>query len=123
MAGEAAEAVARPFALRHPWLLVIGSAAVGAALVSSRPWRWVLRSTLLAGLAPQLASRLARSLPIESWMSTVSAMMSKPAARRAAPTNATTTATPPTTPTASTPPPTTAKPVSSPPVYAGATAP
>jgi len=88
VAGEAASAVARPVALRHPWLLVLGAAAVGGALAWSRPWRWLLRSTLFAGLVPQLASRVASSLPIESWMSTVGAMMSTPPRRRANPSSA-----------------------------------
>jgi hypothetical protein len=83
VAAEAVGAVARPVALRHPWLLVLGAAAVGGALAWGRPWRWLLRSTLFAGLVPQLASRVASSLPIESWMTTVGAMMSTPPRRRA----------------------------------------
>ena len=85
VAGEAAGAVMRPVALRHPYALVLGAAAVGGALAWARPWRWLLRSTLFAGLVPQLASRVASSLPLESWMSTVGAMMSAPPKRRAAP--------------------------------------
>ena len=94
MASEATAAVVTPVAQRHPWLLMLGAAAVGAALVSARPWRWLLRSTLLAGLVPQVASRVARSLPIESWMTTVSAMMSAQPARRAQGQNAAQPATP-----------------------------
>jgi hypothetical protein len=85
VAGEAAGAVVRPVAQRHPWLLVLGAAVVGAALAWGRPWRWLLRSTLFAGLVPQLASRVASSLPIDAWMRTVGAMMSTPAKRRPAP--------------------------------------
>lgn len=87
VAGEAAGAVVRPVALRHPYALVLGAAAVGGALAWTRPWRWLLRSTLFAGLVPQLASRVASSLPLESWMTTVSAMMSAPPKRRAATTS------------------------------------
>ena len=82
VAGEAADAVARPVAHRHPWLLVLGAAAVGGALAWGRPWRWLLRSTLFAGLAPQIAARVAGSLPIESWMTTVGAMMQSSPRRR-----------------------------------------
>ncbi len=103
VAGEAVNAVARPVALRHPWLLVLGAAAVGGALAYGRPWRWVLRSTLFAGLVPQLASRVASSLPIESWMTTVGAMMSTPTPRRRTAATATGT-TSPTSPMAATSP-------------------
>ena len=82
MASEAANAAARPVAQRHPWLLVLGAAVVGGALAYGRPWRWLLRSTLFAGLVPQIASRVASSLPLESWMTTVGAMMSSPPPRR-----------------------------------------
>ncbi len=84
VAGEAAGAVMRPVALRHPYALVLGAAVAGGVLAWARPWRWLLRSTLFAGLVPQLASRVASSLPLESWMTTVGAMMSAPPKRRAA---------------------------------------
>lgn len=68
MANEAATAAAQPVALRHPALLMSGSAAVGALLVLSKPWRWALRSALFAGLVPQLASKVISKLPMRSWL-------------------------------------------------------
>jgi hypothetical protein len=46
------QAWARPVAARHPWGLLAGSLAAGAALVLVRPWRWLPRPALLAGLLP-----------------------------------------------------------------------
>ena len=56
---------------------VLVAAAVGALLVWSRPWRWALRPALLAGLAPQFASRVVAKLPIESWMTLLDSALSK----------------------------------------------
>lgn len=80
VAAEASGAIVRPVARRHPWALVLAAASVGAVLVWSRPWRWALRPSLLAGLAPQFASRVVANLPIESWMTLLGAALSKPAA-------------------------------------------
>ena len=79
VAGQASSAVVRPVAQRHPWALVLTAGAVGALLMWSRPWRWALRPALLAGLAPQFASRVVANLPIESWMTLLSASMAQPA--------------------------------------------
>ena len=80
VAAEASSAVVRPVARRHPWVLVLVAASVGALLAWSRPWRWALRPSLLAGLAPQFASRVVANLPIESWMTLLGAALSQPAA-------------------------------------------
>ena len=80
VAAEASSAVVRPVARRHPWALVLAAASVGALLAWSRPWRWALRPSLLAGLAPQFASRVVANLPIESWMTLLGAALSQPAA-------------------------------------------
>ncbi len=80
---EASSAVVRPVARRHPFALVLVAGAVGALLVWSRPWRWALRPALLAGLAPQFASRVVANLPIESWMTLLGAALAQPAARTA----------------------------------------
>lgn len=77
VAAEASTAVARPLAQRHPIALMLVAGTVGAALAWARPWRWAVRSALFAGLAPQLASRLVAKLPIESWLTLVSAALSK----------------------------------------------
>lgn len=79
VASEASSAVARPLASRHPIGLVVGAAVVGAALARTRPWRWLLRPALFAGLVPQLASRVVTALPLEAWMTAVGAALSRPA--------------------------------------------
>ena len=83
VAAEASSAVVCPVARRHPWALVLAAASVGALLAWSRPWRWALRPSLLAGLAPQFASRVVANLPIESWMTLLGAALSQPAAGNA----------------------------------------
>ena len=92
VAVEASDAVIQPLAKQHPLALVGIAAIAGAGLVWSRPWRWVLRSALFAGLVPQLASRVVSSLPIDSWISLISSAISGgPASRpprQSAPTQA-----------------------------------
>jgi hypothetical protein len=58
LAEVAATETIAPLVRRHP-VLVLGSAAVaGALLVRARPWRWLLRPALLAGVASQVAAQL-----------------------------------------------------------------
>lgn len=58
LAEVAANETIAPLVRRHP-ALVLGSAAVaGALLVRARPWRWLLRPALLAGIASQVAAQL-----------------------------------------------------------------
>jgi hypothetical protein len=66
--GQASNAAVRPFARTNPISLVAGAAIAGAALAWSRPWRWLIRPALFAGLVPQIASRLVARIPLESWM-------------------------------------------------------
>lgn len=84
IANEASNAVVKPIAQRNPWSLVLAAGVVGAGLAWTRPWRWLFRSALFAGLVPQLAARIASSLPIESWMSMVGASLSQQRPSRAA---------------------------------------
>lgn len=77
IAGEASNAVVRPIAQRNPLLLVLAASVIGAALAWTRPWRFIFRSALFAGLVPQLAARVVSHLPIESWMSMVGASLSQ----------------------------------------------
>lgn len=58
MPERAARALLSTAAHRHPWGLVAGAAATGAALAVLRPWRW-LRPSLLVAVAAPLASDLA----------------------------------------------------------------
>lgn len=81
VAGEAAKTLAQPVAQRHPIALVLGAAVLGGALVWSRPWRWLLKPTLLAGLLPQLASKVVTQLPLQSWLAVLASLLqSKPQA-------------------------------------------
>ena len=75
---EASNAAAKPMAQERPMLLLAAAAVVGAALGRFLPWRWVLRSVLFAGLAPQLAARVAAKLPIESWLSVLGSALATP---------------------------------------------
>lgn len=68
-AGDAVAATARPIAQHNPVLLVVVAALAGATLTWSRPWRWLVKPALFAGLAPQLVSRVLANLPLESWLS------------------------------------------------------
>lgn len=68
MASAATHAVARPIASRNPVALVVAAGVIGIVLAWSRPWRWALKPALLAGLMPQLLSRVVAHLPLESWL-------------------------------------------------------
>ena len=68
VAGEASRKFATPLAERHPVALILGAVVVGALVAWTRPWRWMLRPALFAGLVPAVASRVMRQLPLESWL-------------------------------------------------------
>lgn len=67
VAGDAASAISKPLAQRKPLTLVVLAALIGAALASRRPWRWLLKPALFAGVMPQVISRVITNLPLESW--------------------------------------------------------
>jgi hypothetical protein len=75
VAAEAAKTVVQPIAQRHPLGLVIGAVFVGALVVKTRPWRWLLTPALFAGLLPQLLSRAVAKMPPRSWMAVLTAML------------------------------------------------
>jgi len=58
-----ANAVVRPMVARHPVRMAVGAALFGGLLAWSRPWRWILGSSLLAGLVPRLFARPAPGAP------------------------------------------------------------
>jgi hypothetical protein len=78
---QASAVLTRPIAQRKPITLVLAAAVGGAVLVWSKPWRWIFRSALLAGLAPQIVSRVIANMPIESWMTLFGAAMAQSGAQ------------------------------------------
>lgn len=65
---DVAKAVVQPLAQRHPLGLVLGAMLLGGLLFWSRPWRWVFKPALFAGLLPQLFYKALIHLPVQSWM-------------------------------------------------------
>ena len=80
VAAVAARASLAPMAQRNPLGLVLAAAVIGGAMAATRPWRWLLKPALFAGLVPQLVSKLVAQVPLESWMGIVS-NFSKPKPR------------------------------------------
>ena len=80
VAAAAAGASLAPMAQRNPLLLVLVAAVIGGATAVSRPWRWLLKPALFAGLVPQLASKLVAQVPFEAWMG-IASNFSKPTPR------------------------------------------
>lgn len=78
IAAEAGAAVAKPVAQRHPVMLVAGAFAAGALLAWSRPWRWIIKPALFAGLVPQLASKTLAHMPLQSWLGALSSLAQTP---------------------------------------------
>ena len=68
IAGEASKAFVRPIAQRNPQTLLIGAAALGAALALARPWRWLIRPALFMGIVPKLMSFALRRMPLDAWI-------------------------------------------------------
>ena len=68
VAAEASRKFAAPLAERNPLALILGAVVVGALFALTKPWRWLLRPALFAGLVPALGARLMRQLPLESWL-------------------------------------------------------
>jgi hypothetical protein len=54
LAGEAAQVVIQTLARRNPIGLVVGALIMGGLLAWVRPWRWLIKPMLFAGLAEQL---------------------------------------------------------------------
>ena len=75
MAWDAANAVAKPMAQRNPIAMALAAVAVGAVLAYSRPWRWILKPALFAGLLAQVSAKLVSEVPLQSWMSLVTAAL------------------------------------------------
>lgn len=82
VAADAGRVAVAPVANRHPIVLVLGAALLGAVLLRWGPWRWVAKRTLVAGFVPRLATRVAASVPMESWLSALAMLRRKPDPRR-----------------------------------------
>ncbi len=68
VAAEASRTLVQPIAQKRPIALVAAALVAGAAVGWLRPWRWIIKPALFAGIAPQIARRVVSNLPIESWM-------------------------------------------------------
>ncbi len=85
VAADAGRVAVGPVANRHPVVLVLASAVVGALLLRWGPWRWAAKRTLVAGFVPRLATRVAASVPMESWLSALAILRGKAASRESRP--------------------------------------
>ena len=89
----AAHLALAPTARRHPWPLVGAAMLAGGLLAWSRPWRWLLRPALFAGIAAQLTSHVVARLPLDRLVdAAITLFVPRPPARN------TTTTTPPSAP-------------------------
>ncbi len=58
MFADVAKTFVTPLAQRNPVALIAGSVVLGGLFAWSRPWRWLLKPALFAGLMPQLISKV-----------------------------------------------------------------
>lgn len=65
LADHAAGALLQPAAQRHPYGVVLSAAAIGAAVVLVRPWRWLSTPLLLAGILPTVLAAALRRDPVQ----------------------------------------------------------
>ena len=64
LAHHTTDAIATPVAQTHPIAMVSAGVVLGALFIAAKPWRWILKRALFAGLVPQLVA----SLPIDSLL-------------------------------------------------------
>ncbi len=81
---QAVNAVLKPAAARHPVFAVLCATSFGAALAWSRPWRWIFKSALVAGVAARMTGQVMSRIPIESWFSLLSSIAQGAAKRSSA---------------------------------------
>ena len=95
MAEEAARNIVVPMAQRNPIAFVGSALVIGALMVASRPWRWLLRPALFVGILPQLVAQVMKHYPAESLIRMASRLLHKRAsaprsAKRSPPATSTT---------------------------------
>jgi hypothetical protein len=84
MAGaDAAQTIVQPMARRNPLTLVLGAFLLGGLIAWGRPWRWIVKPALFAGLLPPLIYKAMNHVPVESWFSVLASLAHK--TRRASP--------------------------------------
>jgi hypothetical protein len=88
LASEVVKTVVQPMAQRHPLGLVVGALLLGGVLAWARPWRFILTSSVFAGLLSQLLSKAVAQIPTQSWMAVLTELLKQPA-RSQEPTQAT----------------------------------
>jgi hypothetical protein len=78
IAGEASRAMVAPLARRKPIQFVLLAFAGGIVIAWLRPWRWIGRKRLFAGLLTQLASRVIAAIPSASWLTLLASLTTRP---------------------------------------------
>jgi hypothetical protein len=71
IANDAVRDVAAPLVRRYPMAVVGGAIVVGAMAAKIRPWRWVAKRALFAGLLSQVAAQLLTQAPLEFILDTL----------------------------------------------------
>ena len=79
-----------PMARRHPIAIVAGAFVAGLLVVRLRPWRWLVKPALFAGLTTQIITRVVSSVPMEAVFEALGSFAQR--RRRAAAEDATPTA-------------------------------
>ena len=77
MAEQAARNIVVPMAQRNPIAFVGSALVIGALMVASRPWRWLLRPALFVGIVPQLVAQVMKRYPAESLVRMATGLMQK----------------------------------------------
>ena len=77
-ASTAAQVIVQPLAQRHPVGLMLGAAVIGGLVVLLRPWRWLFKPALSAGLLPQLFRTAAASVPAGTWTTALLSQLLQP---------------------------------------------
>ncbi|MBC7919065.1 MAG: hypothetical protein H7Y28_14775, partial [Rhodoferax sp.] len=72
LAVDAVKTAVQPIAQRSPLGLILGAAAVGGLLFRFRPWRWIPKPLIVAGLLPHLLSKVMGQTRPLSWLAILS---------------------------------------------------